>query len=118
MSDLFYHNDIGYTIKADYKEYHIDFYVYRNMTYGLDADENDSVVWLKKNGTWQEETSNIEEAETYVHGFIKWDGCSNWEYNKDSDIMIHFCGSNEAEFAAKVIPLCYKIASEHYIEDL
>jgi len=116
MTELFYHNDIGYTIQAEYKEHVINFIVYRNMTYGLSEDE--PVSWLKKGGGWQEETSIIEEAEDYVHGFIKWDGCSNWEYSKDTDIMIHFCGSNEAEFAAKVIPLCYKIASEYYKEEL
>lgn len=47
-------------------------------------------------------------------GTIKWDGCSNWDFNVDGT-MPHFCGlSHVKEFHAMMVEL-YKLAAEHIV---
>lgn len=33
----------------------------------------------------------ISDEELRLSGFVKWDGCSNWDYHTE-DCMAHFCG--------------------------
>lgn len=35
-------------------------------------------------------TESFDDADTFLHGHIKWDGCSNWSFQYDC--MLHFCG--------------------------
>ncbi len=43
-----------------------------------------------KNGTDQADT--LDDAEIYVHGMIKWDGCSHLSFPATETCMWHVCG--------------------------
>jgi hypothetical protein len=62
------------------------------------------------------ETSDFDAAEPFLTGFIKWDGCSNWDFHS-RDCMIHFCGRKHATSIGRLMDRLYQIASErmeHY----
>jgi hypothetical protein len=40
--------------------------------------------------------TDLSEAEVEVEGFVRWDGCSNFDFMPDSATMTHFCGKTAA----------------------
>lgn len=55
-----------------------------------------------------------KENSCYGEGSIKWDGCSNWDFNADGT-MPHFCGLQDVvDFNAMMVEL-YKLAAEHIV---
>lgn len=58
----------------------------------------------------------IAEAEVYLHGEIKWDGCSNWFFDEQERAMLHFCGSADAEKIGKLFCELYELTGERFRE--
>lgn len=56
-------------------------------------------------------TPNFEDGQVFLSGGIKWDGCSNWNFN-DKQVMIHFCGRSDATSIGRLIDHLYQIAKE------
>jgi hypothetical protein len=47
-------------------------------------------------------TEDIEKAERYACGWIKWDGCINWRYRPDNGVdYLHLCGRSGAKKEAE-----------------
>jgi hypothetical protein len=42
-----------------------------------------------------EPTDDFDKAEVFVEGFIKWDGCTNFEFTGQRDTMLHRCEAEE-----------------------
>lgn len=54
---------------------------------------------------------DYQEEDILITGFLKWDGCCNWQTNPDC--MYHFCGSNDAVKLAKLFEYLYSAGSKY-----
>lgn len=59
-----------------------------------------------------EMTLKPEEADVFLAGFIKWDGCSDWEFPTQETCMLHFCGIDQATSIGRLMNRMYEIAAE------
>jgi hypothetical protein len=50
------------------------------------------------------------DAATYMHGTIRFDGCSNWYFDEQDRVMLHFCGMDGVFDLARVFETSYEIA--------
>lgn len=87
--------DIGYTITGnlcpDYG-YAMYFEVYQIQG----VCEDGQVLWIKKGAvSLPDPVESIDDAEIFLHGSIKWDGCSNWHFDEQDRIMIHGCSVDD-----------------------
>lgn len=57
-------------------------------------------------------TSVIEEAEIYLHGCVKWDGCSDWHFDEQDRCMLHGCTRGDIQRFGDVMALCWDWAKE------
>ena len=65
-------DEFGFTVKWVVEDHWADIEVYE-----ITAIDDDGNLYPKKDYTSSEQlVRNIEDAETYLEGFIKWDGCS------------------------------------------
>lgn len=74
---------------------------------GWDGDGNfffDNADWGKP------DTSDPEEAEVYLEGAIKWDGCSNWSFAGET--QVHICGPEGVNRLKQLFDQMYVIAQE------
>jgi hypothetical protein len=55
---------------------------------------------------------NIEGASMFLHGSIKWDGCSNWHFDEQDRAMIHACSRGDLEDIGKIMSACFDLAKE------
>lgn len=57
-------------------------------------------------------TPDIDSADVYLSGSIKWDGCSNWHFDAQDDAMLHFCSRKEAGDIGELLRRLYDLAAE------
>jgi len=80
--------DLDFVIVAEPHSHHVDYKIY-NM-YGYDQATGPYFCKEDENGAINP-VDNIEEADVFMSGSVKWDGCSNWHFNEQERGMIHGC---------------------------
>ncbi len=58
-----------------------------------------------------EDTEDIAEAEIVFSGFVKWDGCSHWQWNTEH-CMWHGCGLESIQHMGEAMRRVFILASE------
>ena len=56
-------------------------------------------------------TDLVSEAQVFLEGDVKWDGCSNLSFRCDG-VALHFCGAEQAGNIGKMLVALYDIAEE------
>ena len=52
------------------------------------------------------------DEDLIMEGFVKWDGCSNWNLGK-SQCMLHACSRKDLEYFYRLPKICWIHASKH-----
>ncbi len=77
---------------------------------GWDVPEG-TALYQKFGGQTDEDVTNLAEADSWLSGSIKWDGCSDWYFNEQDHVMLHFCGLKAATAIGRLMGRMYDIAS-------
>lgn len=106
--------DLGFTIVAEAHEYRVDFTIYDIEGFAVgDAQSEDRPLWHKAGSTSHfDVVYSVEEAEPYMHGEVKWDGCSNWYFDEQNRVMLHGCCKADVQRFGDVMALCWDLAAE------
>ena len=91
----------------------LDFRVYEITGHSQNKDGEWSVPLFEKKGAQSSEelTENIDEAQTLIRGYIKWDSCSHI-YFGDEEGYIHVCGGKSWFNLMEAIKRIWAIARE------
>ena len=57
-------------------------------------------------------TDKLEDADRYLRGEIKWDGCSHWYFDEQDRVMLHLCGRDAALDIGRLFEAMFDIARE------
>lgn len=85
-----------FTIIAEVRKHHMDFWAYECIGH-LAGD-----IWIpsyqKKNThSWPVGTEDISDAEPYIFGYVKLDGCIHWKFRTNDDGYEHWCGRSHVK---------------------
>lgn len=97
--------DIGYVATAETHECHVEFKVYAML-----GTTPPGVYLLKKDCDRPEPTDSFDDAEVYLSGDIKWDGCSDWHFDEEERNMLHFCSQKDAANLGALLGRLYEHA--------
>lgn len=91
-----------------------DFELYEMI--GWDGVKFDEPLYERKGATESGDFSKkeLEDAQPYLTGMIKWDGCSHFYFGNEG--YLHLCGLNEIEKLQKVLQKLIKRAEEKGVE--
>lgn len=93
--------NMGYTVVAEPEEYHVDYTVYISYV------DDDLVSYQDKNASSSPRyVDSIEDGKTFVKGYVKWDGCSNWWF---TDIYFHGCSEEDLLNIGNIMAECWKM---------
>ena len=99
--------ELGFTIVADPKEHHVDYTIYDMAAF------EPVLTWPRIGGSDSfDMTDSLEDAEVYLHGFVKWDGCSNWHFDEQDRVMLHGCSKSDVQRFGDVMALCWEWTAE------
>lgn len=107
------HNEeLGFTIVAEIEDYVLSFKCYEMYTIDLNSGQSTRAWQNAESHTSPNYTYSLANAEIYVHGFVKWDGCSNWHFNIQDKSVIHFCGKDDLNKVSALLARCWTISEE------
>jgi hypothetical protein len=97
---------LEFTIVANPKEHRVDYTIY-------DMAAVEPVLWPRAGGIdGFDNTNSLEDAEVYLHGEVKWDGCSNWHFDEQDRVMLHGCSKSNVQRFGDVMALCWEWTAE------
>ena len=104
--------DIGFTVRARLpcsdEIYHCDFEVFKIV-----SGDSAEVAWQKAGEDVEPiPVEYLDEAECFLSGHVKWDGCSNWNFDEQEKVSIHFCSVQQAMNIGVLFERLYRMAKE------
>lgn len=117
MSELIIFKDIWFAVIAEPEEYCVNYKIYE---IGEFLEDGKDTPKFNRAGaqTGPDHVENIADAEVFAHGFVKWDGCSNWEFDIQNKVMIHACERNQLVNLGEVLARCWDMTEklcEHWL---
>ncbi|CAB3754323.1 hypothetical protein LMG29542_02315 [Paraburkholderia humisilvae] len=83
--------DLAFTVVAEVYRGYVNFTLY-NIQGWAEGDTTgifDVPKWCPADtGTSCVEPTQLQDAEIYLHGSVKWDGCSNWHFDEQDRVML------------------------------
>ncbi|WP_197962677.1 hypothetical protein [Burkholderia cenocepacia] len=103
---------LDFTIVAEVHESRVDFFVFDII--GWTGGRLDSTpLWRRHRAESSSDlVEDISHAERYLHGRVKWDGCSDWYFDEQDRVMLHGCSRSDLQRLGDVMAACWDWASE------
>lgn len=114
MNEITHWDDIGMSAVTCSDEYEMSFKLHTHMSQdiwqsGKKIADRD---FLRKNGNGNsfDTVIDINDAEVFMSGYIKWDGCANLRFDEQDRGLIHICGEENFEDIAEAVHRLYELA--------
>ena len=103
-------NEIGFSVVIKPHEYRVHYDVYAH-----DGEYEDGTPVLHKKGadTFPSPAASTEDAEIYMNGDVKWDGCSDWEIDENDRCMLHGCDKDDLLNIGKIMAECWDMTKDY-----
>ena len=100
--------ELDFTVVAQVHEHWVDYTIY-----GIEGCQDNAPCWHKAGSMhYPDDVSRLEEAEPYLHGTVKWDGCSNWHFDEQDRVMLHGCSKAQVQRFGDVLAYCWEWTRE------
>lgn len=101
--------DLGFTVVAKRVEtYLVEYAVYR--IYGRES--KGELYWPASDKSNDDITNDLAKAEIFLHGEVKWDGCSNWHFDEQDRVMLHGCSREDLTEIGEIMGICWDWTAE------
>jgi len=101
-------HDFGFRVRWRYSEYWADVEAFEYIGCEVNPDgSNGAKFFNRKDHFGPEPVPSIDEAEPYLAGFIKWDGCSEFDFGHP-----HWCGPDDYRKHFRLLETLYRRAQE------
>lgn len=98
--------DLWFAVTAEPDEYWVEYKVY--TIFGLPVN-GAPPVYAKDCAP----ADGIKDADVFLHGRVKWDGCSDWYIDEqEDDSMIHSCSRDGLTRIGEVMARCWDMTKE------
>ena len=102
------YKDMQLTVKYEFSPTWTDFEAFQIIY----TDDNGTHGYERKGATSSgDEVENISEAQPYIRGVVKWDGCSHY-YFGDEEGYLHLCGKYDIKHITEAIRKIYERSGE------
>lgn len=97
---------LRFTVVAYAYEHYVEYFIYDIV--GFEDDNADKPLWQRAGShTSPDCVETLDQAEVYLSGSIKWDGCSNWKFDEQDRCMLHACDREGLLRYGLVMALCW-----------
>jgi hypothetical protein len=108
--------ELQFTAVAVDHEYYVEFTVYEiaGWTDGERKGIYDVPLWQKAGSHMSPDpVDSLRDAEVYLHGSVKWDGCSNWWFDEqERGCVLHGCSKDDLLRIGNIMAACWDWTSE------
>lgn len=107
--------ELEFTIVAKPNDYWVNYKIYdiAGWSEGETQGVYDVPMWHKAGAiSGMDTVETLDEAEPYLHGRVKWDGCSDWHFDEQDRLMLHGCSRANVQRFGDVMALCWDWTAE------
>ncbi len=109
MSVIKHFEKLGFTVVAEPQDMSVYYTIYDHE--GKDLEGN--FLYHEAGATCNPSpVDNLDEAEPYLHGIVKWDGCSDWHFDEQDRVMLHGCSREDVVRFGMIIGECWDWTAE------
>ena len=101
--------DIGFVAIGFPRGYLANFKVYKLC--GITSPDGQLVFTKDSDAVYE-----ITEAELYLDGNVRWDGCSNWHFDEQDRCCIHGCDRDDLTAIGEIMARCWDWAADLCIQ--
>lgn len=102
--------DKNFTIIYENSSAFVDFKVYEIIGHSKDLLGNYTIPFyegIDGCGLDDKSTKDLEKANTFIRGSVKWDGCSHFYFGDKESGYIHLCGDDDIKKISSLIKKIY-----------
>lgn len=104
MSEIKHFDDLAFTVVATPHSHRVEYVIYDCVGY----TEDGKPLWShKKPECCSDLVDCVSDAAIYLHGSVKWDGCSNWHFDEQDRVMLHGCSREHLLRLGEVMARCW-----------
>lgn len=103
-------HDISFAVEMTKQEAWVELKVYE-ISGWIEGDTN-KPIYPEKDSNGSEQVETLDAAAVYLSGSIKWDGCSNLNFDEQDRVMLHFCSKTSATNIGVLLGRLYELAAE------
>lgn len=96
-------HDYLFLITYQVKEYCVEFSVYEAQSENSSGD----LLFQPEEENWTEYLTDPTGLTPFLQGYVKWDGCTNWEAGQDR--MCHACTREQLTRIGTVLGMCHDL---------
>lgn len=115
MTTIKHFMDLGFTIQMEQISNRAEFKIFQishtDHYDGDDDDDNEIEYFYEKKNTNCEYTTSLNDAVVFMAGAVKWDGCSNWQFDNDG-VQIHGCNRQHLLNVGEIMTTAWDMANE------
>ncbi len=106
--------ELGYSVVAVAHSHRVEYTLYQIASHQQGSDGQYTVPrWpVRGSVTSGDDTDVLADAEVYLHGAVKWDGCSDWHFDEQDRVMLHGCDRDALLNIGKVMAWCWDCTAE------
>ena len=101
--------ELGYSATFEAKEYFMSFKVY--AIYGV-ASPGNQILWAAWDEAIASSTGDIEKADVFCSGDVKWDGCTNFQFDEQERCALHCCDRKSLADIGELLRRVHVLAEE------
>lgn len=107
--------DLRFTVVAVPHSHWVEYTIYDIEGFGEGDTKGvyDRPLWHKAGDPCSPSpVDTLGESEPYLHGDVKWDGCSNWHFDQQDRVMLHGCSRGGVHRFGEVMARCWDWTAE------
>jgi hypothetical protein len=101
------YKDLGYVVLYGVERHYITFMVFEILSL-----EPKILLHAKHEDSRPNPVETFEDAEVFLAGRIKWDGCADLNWAPDDDGYHHYCSRKQATEIGTLLHRIYELASD------
>lgn len=105
---IYTYPDLEFAVVAEPHDYHVNYSIVEQTATKLDG----TTALYNQKGLDGVLTENPLAAVDYIVGSVKWDGCSNWDFDpNDERVMLHGCSRSDLERIGQILAICWDLTA-------
>lgn len=102
-----------FSAKAIPNGHYVDFLIYEMSGLAEDDNGNYTVPIYQLPDDKHHDTESLDNAKVFLHGTVKWDGCSDWMVDEMArHHMLHSCDRKYLENFGQIMTRCWDWTKE------
>ena len=109
IKKVFHFKELAFTVVATPNEYYVDYKIYDHEG----GDDKGNYLFHKKGADdYPNPVESMNDADIFIHGTVKWDGCSNWYFDEQDNCMLHGCSKEYIVRFGLILGECWELTKK------